>query len=274
MTSRAITGEDVQYSGELGPIDAYLSRPSDGKKYPGVVVIHEIWGLNKHIREVTDRLASEGYVALAPHLFSSKHVSPLLTEENITNVMEFFSALPPGKQRDQEYTRKELEKLPEERRRIVGQLMGTLFDLPQDKLTNELVAGTRYLRSGGLTDGRIGSVGFCFGGSMSGRLACTGETDASIIFYGANPEPIDTVRNIKGSVLGIYGGSDKRINAGLPELVKSMVDNEKDFEMCIYPGAPHAFFNDTHKSNYREEAARDAWERVLRFFSVKLKKQS
>ena len=95
MTSRAIAGQDIQYGGELGPIDAYLSRPSDGGKHPGVVVIHEIWGLNKHIREVADRLANEGYVALAPHLFSSRHVSPLLTEENVRSVMDFFSTLPP-----------------------------------------------------------------------------------------------------------------------------------------------------------------------------------
>ncbi len=272
MAGKEVDGKNIQFEGALGPIDAYISRPSGEGKHPGVVIIHEIWGLNKHIRDVADRFAGEGYVALAPHLFSSKYVSPLLTEENVRSVMEFFSTLPPGKQRDEEYTRQQLEKLPEEKRSVVGQLMGTLFDLPQDKLTEELVKGVDYLESLDATDGSIGSVGFCFGGAMSGRLACTGRTDASVIFYGSNPEPIESVGGIKGAVLGIYGGMDKRINSGLPELVKAMVDHEKDFEMRIYPGAPHAFFNDTHRNNYREEAAKDAWDRVVRFYAAKLKK--
>lgn len=106
---------------------------------------------------------------------------------------------------------------------------------------------------------------------MSGLLACTGKTDASVIFYGSNPDPIDRVKNIKGAVMGIYGGVDKRINSGLPELVKAMAEYEKHFEMCIYPGAPHAFFNDTSPQNYREAAAKDAWERLLRFFNKNLR---
>lgn len=271
MANKKMTGSNVQYDGATGKIDAYLARPAKEGKYPGVVVIHEIWGLNDHIRDVTDRIAAEGYVALAPHLFSSKYAPPMLTEQNIREVMKFFSTIPPEKQRDQDYSRRELEKLPEEKRRVVGSLMGSIFNLPQDKLTEELVKGVDYLRSQQFTGERIGSVGFCFGGAMSGRLACTGTTDASVIFYGSNPDPLESVKNIKGAVLGIYGGSDRRINSGLPELVKTMADHEKHFEMCLYPGAPHAFFNDTAPNNYREDAAKDAWMRLLRFYSSRLK---
>lgn len=272
MPMEGIEGNNVQYAGTLGPIDAYVSRPAGSGKHPGVVVIHEIWGLNDHIREVADRFAAEGYVVLAPHLFSSKHVTPGLTEDIIRAVMEFFRTIPPEKQRDPDYAKEMLAKLPDERRKMVAEHMDSIFSMPEDKLTEELVKGVEYLKSLENTGESIGSVGFCFGGSMSGLLACTGLTDASVIFYGSNPDPIESVKNIRGAVLGIYGGTDKRINAGLPELVKAMSEYEKDFEMCLYPGAPHAFFNNTHKLNYREAAAKDAWQRVLGFYSRKLKR--
>ncbi len=270
MAMKGISGKRIQYNGVLGPIDAYLARPEGSGKHPGVIVIHEIWGLNRHIEDVADRLAAEGYVALAPHLFSSKHVSPLLTEQNVKNVMNFYASIPPEKQRDEEFAKQQLEKMPPEQRNVVAALMGSIFNLPQDKLTDELVKGVEYLHAQDFVSTKIGSVGFCFGGSMSGRLACTGTTDASVIFYGSNPDPIEGVRNIKGGVLGIYGGADKRINGGLPELVKAMAQYEKYFEMCIYPGAPHAFFNNT-VPNYREASAIDAWHRVLTFYTKMLK---
>lgn len=267
MTREGITGKDIEFKGTGGPLTAYLAAPTDGGKHPGVIVIHEIWGLNAHIKDVADRIASQGYVALAPHLFSSKHVSPLLTEPNIRAVMDFYRSIPPEKQRETDFVMGELQKLPEEKRKVVGELRDTLFDLPEDKLTEELSLSVDHLKSLDSVSGKIGSFGFCFGGSMSGLLACTGKTDASVIFYGSNPDPIDSVKKIKGAIMGIYGGLDKRINSGLPELVKAMAEYEKPFEMCIYPGAPHAFFNDTSPQNYREAAAKDAWERLLRFFT-------
>lgn len=270
MVTEGVEGKDIEFRGTEGPLTAYLSKPKEGGKHPGVIVIHEIWGLNAHIKDVADRIASQGYVALAPHLFSSKHVSPLLTESNIRAVMDFYRSVPPEKQRDTDFVKGELQKLPEETRKVVGELRDKLFDLPEDKLTEELSLAVDYLNSLDSVNGKIGGFGFCFGGSMSGLLACTGKTDASVIFYGSNPDPIDKVEKIKGAVMGIYGGMDKRINSGLPELVKAMAEYEKPFEMCIYPGAPHAFFNDT-SPNYREAAAKDAWERLLRFFTKNLR---
>lgn len=264
--------EMTKYDGESGRIDAYFTEPEKEGPFPGIVLVHEIWGLNDHIKDVARRFAGEGYAVIAPHLFSSKYVPEGMTTENITETMKFFMSIPAEKQRDLDYARAQLQRLPEEKRNTVGQLMGVIFNLPLDKLNRDLVGAVDFLEQRKeVKRGKIGSVGFCFGGGMSARLACTGRTAASVIFYGANPEPIENVRNIKGSVLGIYGGMDKRINAGLPDLVKAMAEYEKDFEMRIYPGCPHAFFNDTNPSVYRAEAARDAYDRVLRFYARTLK---
>ena len=127
-----------------------------------------------------------------------------------------------------------------------------------------------YLNSLKDVNGKIGSVGFCFGGGMSGHLACTGRTDASIIFYGENP-PMDKVKNIKGALMGLYGGEDMRINATLDVLVKAMAESGKEFTMKIYPGTTHAFFNDTSQRTYNKAAADDAWQMLLYFFKANLK---
>jgi carboxymethylenebutenolidase len=271
MVEHRIRTESLSYAGKAGPIQSYLSRPDTDEPRPAVIVIHEIWGLNNHIRDVADRFAKQGYVALAPHLFSSGLVPKGLTEDNIRATMNFFLSIPPEKQRDLDYAKQQLEKLPEETRRIVQSLMGVIFNLPTDKLTEELVAAVEFLRTKSFVKAtRIGSIGFCFGGGMSIRLACTGQTNACVIFYGENPSPIESVAKINGPVLGVYGGLDKRINAGLGKLVDAMVTYEKDFEMRIYPGAPHAFFNDTNPRNYREAAAKQAWDQTLRFFGRSL----
>lgn len=266
MPQNRVNSEHTSYPGRSGPIQAYLSRPEVDEPRPALIVIHEIWGLNDHIRDVADRFAREGYVAFAPNLFSASYVPRELTEENIRATMQFYASIPPEKQRDLEYVRGQLGRLPEEKRRVIEGLMGVLFSLPRERFTEELVAAVEYLRAKSYVRAdRVGSIGFCFGGGMSARLACTGKTDACVIFYGENPSPIEGVANIKGPVLGIYGGLDQRINAGLPELVAAMVKYQKDFEMRIYPGAPHAFFNDTNPTTYREAAAKQAWEQTLRF---------
>ena len=114
---------------------------------------------------------------------------------------------------------------------------------------------------------KIGSVGFCFGGGMSINLACHVPLAACVVFYGENPSPIEQIKNVAGPVLGLYGAEDYRINQHLDQLVKAMVDYQKDFsEMRIYPNAAHAFFNDTSPHTYREPAARSAWQQLLGFY--------
>jgi carboxymethylenebutenolidase len=169
--------------------------------------------------------------------------------------------------RDMSYVQQELSKQTDEKRAVLQTTMQALFvDLPKDRLTQDLVKAVGYLNSQDFVRrGRVGCVGFCFGGGMSINLACRADVAGCVVFYGENPSPISLVENIKGPVLGLYGGDDERINATLDQLVKAMTQYKKDFEMRIYPGAPHAFFNDTSPT-YREQAAKEAWERVLRFY--------
>ncbi len=262
----------VKYSGATGQIDAYLAGPVQEGRFPAIVLVHEIFGLNKHIMSVADRLSSHGYVVLAPHLFSSGYAPRGMTEENIGMTMKFFMSLPPEKQRDMEFVQASLSKYDEDKRGVIQSLMGSMFSLPRQKLAEELSAGVDFLNDReNVSRGNIGSAGFCFGGAMSAELACTGKTAASVIFYGQNPEPLERVVNINGPILGLYGALDRRINEHLHELVKALVEYDKIFEVVVYKGAAHAFFNDTGR-NYSEEAAKDAWERVLKFFAAYLKK--
>ena len=119
---------------------------------------------------------------------------------------------------------------------------------------------------------KIGSLGFCFGGGMSIALACQAtKLAACVVFYGENPSPIELVERIPCPVLGLYGADDLCINRSLDSLVHAMTENKKDFEMRIYPGAAHAFINDTRAQVYRPGPAAEAWERVLRFFERTLR---
>jgi carboxymethylenebutenolidase len=133
----------------------------------------------------------------------------------------------------------DLSELPAEKREMVQKARALLFggELPRASLTQDLVRATAYLNA-----------------------------QPSVVFYGQNPDPIGQVEHIAGPVLGLYGAEDMRINAHLDELVRAMATHKKDFEMRIYPGAAHAFFNETHPVVYREGPAKDAWERVLNFF--------
>lgn len=261
----------IHYNGETGKIESYISRPDTSEPRPAVIVIHDIFGLAEHTKDVANRFASQGYVALAPHLFSGdENLRSTLTPQNVGMAMQFMFSLPTDKMRDVSYIQQEIAKQSEEKRMILQKTSALLFGggLPKDKLTQDLVKAVEFLDSKGFVKkGKIASIGFCFGGGMSINLACHADTAACMIFYGENPSPIGLVENIKASVLGVYGGDDARINSNLEELVRAMVKYKKDFEMRIYPGAPHAFFNDTSKATYRESSAKDAWDRVLRFFN-------
>src|SRR6267143_1144307 len=260
-----ISGRMVEFPGVSESIPGYLARPTEDNVRPAVVVIHELFGLVDHTKDVADRVAREGYVALGPNLFGTTELVNVLTPENVQKAMRLLFRLP---RRDPELARQELAKLPEAERAIVAPTVEKLLGgLPKDRLLKDLVAAVAYLRTlPFVRRDRIGSVGFCFGGGMSANLACETSVRGCVVFYGENPSPIERVRNIDGSVLGLYGADDTRINADLDKLVKAMAEYKKDFEMRIYPGAAHAFFNDTNGTTYREAAARDAWDCVVRFY--------
>ena len=192
----------------------------------------------------------------------------VLTPLNIGVVMQFTSMLGWAKISDPASVQQAMSELPQEKREMVQRVLPVMFGgIPKESLTQDLMKAVDYLNAQGFVQsGKIVSVGFCFGGGMSINLACHAKLAASVIFYGENPHPIELVENISCPVLGNYGTEDMRINAHLDELVKAMVTYKKDFEMRLYPNAAHAFFNDTTPM-YNEAAAKDAWGRVLRFYT-------
>jgi carboxymethylenebutenolidase len=258
----------LTYEGSDGEIQAYQARPQTEEPRPAVIVIHEIYGLTDHTRDIANRFAQEGYVAFAPHLFSRPELAEDMTPDNIRQAMQFNLSLPRERIGDSAFIQEELAKLPPESRAVV-QRVGPLLmgGLPRDKMIQDLIKAVQYLEERRFVQsGKVASVGFCFGGGMSINLACHAHLAASVVFYGDNPNPIEKVQDIPCPVLGLYGADDLRINRSLDALVKAMVDYKKDFEMRIYPNAAHAFFNDTNPNTYRKTAARDAWERVLNFY--------
>lgn len=265
----------VSFPGPSHPVKAYLSRRTGEVRMPGLIVVHEIWGLNPQIESVADRFAREGFAVLAPDLMGSDpRLAPFFTPENVAAVRKFMSTLQPGRMRDQPYVQQEMAKLPEAERAKVGGFYGAAWggNLPYARFVDELSAAHDYIAGQPFVNSaRVGSLGFCFGGGMSARLACSGKTQACVVFYGQNPDPIELVEKMNCPFLGNYGGEDAGLNATLDQLVAAMVRYKKDFEMKIYPGAPHAFFNDQNPMTYREGAAKEAWARSLGFLNRCLK---
>lgn len=255
----------VEYRGESGSVPAYLVRPAGEGVRPAIVVIHDLFGLADHTKDVAERFAREGYATLAPNLFGSPELASILTPANVQKAMALLFRLP---RRDPVLAQQELAKLPAAERAVIAPTIERLLGgLPKERLSRDLVAAVAHLKTlPFVRSDRIGCVGFCFGGTMSFRLACDVGVQACVVFYGESPSPIERVREIQGPVLALYGAEDTRINADVDKLVKAMAEYKKDFEMRIYPGAAHAFFNDRNQMRYREAAAREAWDRVLRFY--------
>jgi carboxymethylenebutenolidase len=166
-----------------------------------------------------------------------------------------------------------LALLPEPRRSHVAESMAALTAIRArpDALVPKLIDAANFLRADlSLTRvAKVGSVGFCMGGGLSGRLACADpEVAAAVIFYGT-AAPIEQVPNIACPVLGFYGGLDARVNAGIPGFAVAMEKHGKRFEHHVYAGVQHAFFNDNRPA-YRAQASRDAFARTLEWFRQEL----
>ena len=139
-------------------------------------------------------------------------------------------------------------------------------------MANDLIGCTNYLQNlEFVTKERLGVTGFCLGGGLAYQISTMFPFRAAVVFYGANPKPLEAVANITGPVLGIYAGEDDTINSGLPAIVESMIKYKKTFEMKLYSGVQHAFFNETMPV-YNKSAAEVAWERAVSFFSKYLVK--
>lgn len=253
-------------------IDCYVAEPPPAThrpRSPAVIVIHEIFGPDGHIREVARRFAALGYVAVAPDLFTGE-LHDLMTPANIALAMQAFAQAPPDLRKDPAKLTAFAATQPAERRPILEAFGRIGRPDVQEGFARDLLGVAAYLRSLPSVDPeRVGSVGFCFGGAMSGRLATVDPAlRAAVIFYGQNP-PLTAVPGIRARVLGLYGAEDPGITATVPELAAAMDAAGKSFEYHVYPGAKHAFFNDT-RPNYRAESAADAWARVRAFLEAAL----
>ncbi|HUQ62143.1 MAG TPA: dienelactone hydrolase family protein [Acidimicrobiales bacterium] len=225
-------GDDVEFPGGGG--SGYLATAGEGAGL-GVIVIHEIWGVAPHIRDVCDRFAAEGFTALAPDLFDGRTVSPGDTDEALKMVAEL----------DMSHAAAVLS-------RAVDYLAG-----------HDAVRG----------DG-VGVVGFCIGGGMALWLATLRPdmVKAAVPFYGLRPRDVEPDwSKMQAAVEGHYAELDERNTpAAANELAERLTDLGLDVRMFVYPGTKHAFFNDSRDDAYDEDAARQAWIRTLEFLRAKL----
>jgi carboxymethylenebutenolidase len=235
---------------------------------PAMVVIQEAWGVDAHIEDVTLRFAKAGYVALAPDLFARDGERPAhFARPRMDALKEFVNTMPPAAWTDAKVRDEALGKLPEPSRSDLAESFAALQTTVMAQVESfvpALVDAAEYLRSSHPVSrgARVGSVGYCLGGGLSGRLACADpKLGAAVIYYGHAP-PADRIPGIACPVLGLYGALDARVNAGIADFVAAMQRHGKSFEHHIYEGAPHAFFNDT-RPPYHAAASRDAFARTL-----------
>ena len=225
----------VQYPSGNVTVRAYVAAPQTKERRPAIIVIQEWWGLTDHIKDVARRYAAEGYVAIAPDLYS--RLGNALTTD-------------PGE---------------------AGKLMNTL---QQEDGLEDLNATVAYLKSVPEIDAsRLGVTGFCMGGSYALMLPCVSrDIKAAVPFYGQVPNPDAPLEQLVAPVLYIYGEDDGWITkADVQRLATGFKKYRKSGEIKTYSGAPHAFFRDTDKAVYRPEAAKDAWMRATAFFKQQLR---
>jgi carboxymethylenebutenolidase len=234
VDDKRIKGERVEIPSPQGngSIKGYLAKPANAAgKLPVVLVVHENRGLNPYVEDVARRLATANFIALAP--------------DGLTSVGGY-----PG---DDEKG---------------AELFGKV-DRP--KMTEDFVAAAQWLKARPDSSGKLGAVGFCFGGGVVNTLAVRlGDgMAAGVPFYGAQPKAED-VAKIKAPINAQYGGLDERINAGWPAFDKALTDAKVAHEGHIYAGANHGFHNDT-TPRYDEKAAKEAWDRTLAWFNKYLR---
>ena len=215
-----------------GKVACYEARPGGAGSYPGIIVVQEWWGLTDHIRSICDRLAHEGFVAIAPDLYQGKST----TDAKLASA--WMAALD-----------------PEQAMRILQG--GIRFLQEKEPLYAEHIGVMGFCMGGSLAL------------LLACR---TTALKAAVAFYGDLPEPIDQLKNIKCPVLFIAGGKDRWINSEKVERLKKAFQlYNAHGEVRVYPDADHAFFNDTRREVYNPAAAQDAWMRAIGLLSRTLK---
>ena len=220
----------IKYTGATGEVSAYFARPKGDAKLPGVIVIHENRGLNPHIEDVTRRVALEGFLALAPDALSPLGGTPQDESKAIS---------------------------------LIGQLEGK-------STTSNYLAAAKYLKTHSMSTGKVGVVGFCWGGAMANQVAVNSpDVSAAVPYYGRQPADED-VPKIKAPLLLHYAGLDEGINKGIAGYEAALKKASIDYKIYMYDGTQHAFNNDTG-ARYNKEAAQLAWGRTISFLKEKLK---
>jgi len=207
-------------------LEGYLARPKGDRPFPGIIIIHELFGLNENIKDIARRFADEGYVAFAVDLFAGRNRAICMF-------------------------------------RFMG---GLLLNSLNNGGVHDLKAALTFLSAEpGVNDARLGAVGYCMGGSFAIAWACTDDRLKAIApYYAGNPRPLEAVARLC-PVVGSYPDKDFTTKQG-QKLDVELERYHVPHDIKIYPGAKHSFFNDTLKDNYNEAAAKDSWERVLAFF--------
>ncbi len=220
----------IKYPIESGEMRAYEARPKGAGKLAGVIVIHENRGLNPHTEDVARRVALEGFIAVAPDALTPLGGTP----ENPDDARALFQKL------------------------------------DREANTKNFVAAVAYLKTHPQATGKVGCMGFCWGGGVTNQVAVhSPDLAAAVPFYGVQPAPED-VPKIKSALLIHYAGDDERINAGIPAFEEALKKAGVDYTIHMYEGAGHAFLNDAG-TRYNKEAADLAWKRTISFLKDKLK---
>ena len=228
-----LKAETITWPGAEGQTMAgYLAMPADASgPLPAVMVIHENRGLNPHIEDVARRVALEGFLALAPDFLTPSGGTP----------------------EDEDKARE-----------MIG-------GLDREQTIQNAVATVRFLKGHDMSNGKVGVVGFCWGGTLANQTAIAAGDDlaAAVAYYGGVPDP-EQVSKIKARMLLHYAGLDQRTNAGIPSYEGALKAAGVDYQIFVYEGVNHAFNNDTSEARYNKQAADLAWSRTVAFLKQTL----
>ena len=237
-----VTSSTVELNTTDGKMEAYVARPKAGGPYPGIVVIQEAFGVNAHIKKVTERIAAEGYVAIAQDIFhrEAERIIP-------------YSDMPKA--------------------------IATLQRVVDSKAMEDVGAAIAHLKSqSNVKSGALGVIGFCMGGRLTYLTAAHHNNDikCAVPFYGGgiplgNPSPLSRTGEIKCPMYLFFGAKDQLIPMDHVNQIKAeLVAKNVKFQMEVYPEAGHGFFCDD-RASYHEASAKDAWEKTKAFFAQHLK---